>query len=201
MDERLKNVSQIVNENQKMTIEKFGSSEEQLNILQATVIAQVENQFLPQVVGEVFTTATQLVKEGIFHDRLLFYAPGAIEQAEQYYLKKVKFVSCQELPIDQNLITINVTMILPVVDLRTNLFEHQWLDYTQGDWLVTTAGSPYTMTTEGQSFAINLPANHASPLITKPTCLPENQSWRIVKKEKIYEPLKAMITSNEYYYV
>ena len=125
MDERLKNFSLLINENQKLTVEKFSSSEEQLNILQAAVIAQVENQFLPQVVGEVFTTATQLVKEGIFHDRLLQYAPGAITQPEQYYLKKVQIVSCQELPMDQNLITINVTMILPVIDLQTSLFEHR----------------------------------------------------------------------------
>ena len=84
-------------------------------------MAQVEKQFLPQVVGEVFEGATELVKENVFSERILRYAPGAIANASAYYLRQVQFIACEDLPIDEQLITINETIWLPVVDQLTSL--------------------------------------------------------------------------------
>lgn len=152
-DTRINNVSTTINDNQATITEKLAKLEELLNIYQATVIAQAENHFLPQVVGEVFTTAAELVKEGEFHQRILAYAPGAIPDPENYDLRHVKYLDCQELPLDENLITINVTMILPVVDRQVSISERKWLPYSQDEWLVTAEGSPYIMTVGNQQIA------------------------------------------------
>lgn len=50
---KINNISTTINDNQATVTEKLARLEELLNVYQATVIAQAENHFLPQMVGEV----------------------------------------------------------------------------------------------------------------------------------------------------
>lgn len=196
-EEQIKNVSLIINENQGRIADKLTDLEEQLKVYEATVITQAENHFLPQVVGEVFLTASELVKENIFHERILRYAPGALADSQKYDLRHVRFISCEELPIDDNLISINVTMVLPIVDRQVLIHERKWLPYSQGEWVVTAEGSPYQMTSGKQRCYVKLPAYHGSRLIDRPACLPSDQSFRRIRVKKLHEPPSAMISNDD----
>lgn len=79
-DKRFNNISKTLNENQDKITSKFLELEELLNIYQATMISQAENHFLPQVVGEVFMTASELVRENVFHERILAYPRSLTER-------------------------------------------------------------------------------------------------------------------------
>ena len=122
-EEQIKNVSLIINENQGRVADKLTGLEEQLKVYESTAITQAENHFLPQVVGEVFLTASELVKDNVFHERILLYAPGALADSKNYDLRHVRFLSCEELPIDENLIPAVTTTVVNQNKAHTSLYK------------------------------------------------------------------------------